>query len=175
MQGAGGGTISRRGGFPCAVPACPSPPTVSAERSRPSRPPVWAGVLLAGLLLLAQGLGLWHRVAHGPAGLTGSMGPGAAVASSAMPALAGTDEGPALDPSADGDAWFGHAAGAHGGVDCLWFDHLACGDGAPQASAPLLPAPLGAEADEPLPSTALLAARWAAFQARAPPGARQPA
>lgn len=133
-----------------------------ARLSRPHRTPAWAGLLLAGLLVLAQGWGLWHRVAHGAAGAARAQPSASAVA------LAGTSADEAT--SAPGDVWFGHAAGAHGGRDCLWFDHLACGDGAP--AAPSLPAAAAALPDAALPLAvaAPVPGPRAAFQARAPPG-----
>lgn len=124
-------------------------------------------MVLAALMLLAQGLGLWHRVAHVPGAPAPIVGSVASVALAAPAVPADDLEG----PSADG--WFGHAAGAHGGVDCLWFDHLACGDGAPQAAAVLATEPLPERAAPAAPAREPGAARTAAFQARAPPAGRQ--
>lgn len=137
-----------------------------ARPARLCRPPVWAGALLAGLLVLAQGWGLWHRVAHGTAG---------AVAASALAARGGTTAAAPVAPPAAGvaaDTWFGHAAGAHGGLDCLWFDHLACGDGAPAAAA-LAPVAEALPDTAPWPPVAAPGSGpRAAFHARGPPAPR---
>lgn len=135
--------------------------------------PVWLAAMLVVTLLLAQGAGLWHRIAHargtGLAAAAGSV-PGG-VAAQRLQAANRLLAGAPADSRPASDRWFGHAAGAHDGADCRWFDHLACGDGL-SCAAPL--AAFGHALPEALrlaPTGRVPAAPRMAFQARAPPRA----
>ncbi|MDP2008290.1 MAG: hypothetical protein Q8K45_21670 [Rubrivivax sp.] len=109
--------------------------------------------LLAALLLVAQGLGLSHRVAHAP---------GLAPAALAVPAL-GEPQG-RLQASAFGAA--GHEADT---AVCRLIDQLAHADGlcdGPWAAAPAVQATLAHDA---APTAAPRAGSASAYLARAPP------
>lgn len=117
-----------------------------ARRAAPAARLPWGGwplhAWLALCLLLAQGLGQGHRIAHHGARLAAT-----AVLAGAMPAEASATDG------------WGHALGS---ADCQLFDHLAQADQAgapdnPQAllslagGCPRAPAPASAPAVEPCP------------------------
>lgn len=111
--------------------------------------------VLASLMLAAQALGGWHGIAHAGHG-AGESGVHERAAGAAPGGLRVADI-------------FGHAAGAHGGADCLWFDHLAHADGLADVPAlpglELPPAPLSGVA----PAGVAVACAPAVFDARAPP------
>lgn len=105
---------------------------------------VWSVVWLAAVLLLAQGLGQWHRVAH-----------------------AGAERPSVVAPSEpSGHELFSHAAGH---ADCQLLDHLLL-EGGLLAALPAFAAALSAEAvptGRALSAPALVLRR--AYLARAPP------
>jgi hypothetical protein len=121
------------------------------KRAPPTQPrlPAWRALLLAALLLLAQGLGFSHAIAHGGAGTA--------------------DHGHTLLDGAD-DHDHGHGSGHEAGsAQCRLVDAHAHGDlataAAPQlppvATAPAPPAAGGSTSCTPAP-------RWHA-PARGPP------
>jgi hypothetical protein len=100
-------------------------------RARQHRPAWWVGLVLA--VLLAQGLGQWHRVVHGtPAGVVHSA-PAGAVHS--VPA--GAVGGVAATADDRHPAEHGGLLGQHGEQECRLYDQLACADGLTLATAPL--------------------------------------
>jgi hypothetical protein len=103
-------------------------------------------LLLAGALLGAQWLGLWHRIEHLPASgvATVAVAPGEAHAS------------------------FGHDAG---GVDCRLLDQLLGAEPVAAAAAAASLPPAGAELQPPAPGAPARALAWRQPAARGPPAA----
>ncbi|HSV47443.1 MAG TPA: hypothetical protein VLJ58_16760 [Ramlibacter sp.] len=131
----------------------PINPLTSRLRSVSAR---WVACLLVAMLL-AQALGLMHRVAHG--------GPLAAVAAAQSQAAA-----KAAPPQAGTHAWVGGLFAGHDDTSCRLYDLLHHPGVAPEPPAPLAALPSGAQPPGAAPAF-VLAARDGFFQARAPPSA----
>ncbi len=128
-------------------------------RFPPARPmQAW---LLAGLLLLAQGLGLAHRVAHAP-GLAQAGMAGSAVAHVHGPAR-GPDQAPA---QASVLAAAGHEADT---AECRLIDQLAHADGLCDAAWAHAGAPQATDLATAVAAATPRAGPASAYLARAPP------
>lgn len=150
-----------------ALRAAPRPPAPRAPDAPSRRPalrrlpgPVWVLLLLA--LLLAQGLGQWHRVQHLP------HLPHLHAQPAVAPASDHAFDHAKAHPSAQAHAW-GH--GDNDSPQCRLFDQLGCADATwPAWSGPGL---LAAVAQVGTPPAVRLAPGRPArpWQARAPPRA----
>ncbi len=141
--------------------ASPRHPPHLAQR-RPAL--AWALVLA---MLLAQGLGLWHRVQHGPAvGLAHSLRVLAAAPEVGAVAAVGQAR---AEGGAHHAGLFGHATGED--AQCQLYDHASSGLGllaAAAAAAAPLPAAAPAVRVAPAPAPGAPARP---YEARAPPRA----
>ncbi|KPG00291.1 hypothetical protein IP87_02760, partial [beta proteobacterium AAP121] len=153
-----------------------------ARAQAPRRPPLPAGAawLLAALLLLAQGLGLVHGIAHGVAhGMAHGVPQAPAHAAAGLPAHGVAAAAPVCEEAGHGhahaaapaDGWA--AAHAHGGAheagdaQCRLIDQLAHADGLWAAdAAPVLP-PARSAAPATALRLALAGGGSAAYLARA--------
>lgn len=114
--------------------------------------------LLAALLLVAQGLGLAHRVAHAP-----GLGHGGATLAAVSTSAKG---------HADGQAKASWAAGHEAdSAECRLIDQLAHGDGLCSTPWAAAAAPQAGETRAAAPAPAPRAGSASAYFARAPPQA----
>jgi hypothetical protein len=146
--------------------------TASAQRRRPAARRAGAGVtawvLAVAALLLAQGLGLAHRIAHDPshhAVERAATGPQIGAAAWSAVAVAVHAHGPACEEHRDHPAFHGHEEGS---AECRLLDTLVHADALVTASTelPVLP-PCGDTAGPT--ATAWDSQHRLAYSARGPP------